>query len=509
MVDAFVFCRAAITVCPSPLPPTVALPTACIPLLMKSLPLLVSLLCIVPGASAQVLNKVYSLLITNATIVDIEHNRLIANQTLVISGDTILAIGDTGKLSTYKARRNVNARGKYIIPGLWDMHVHFRGGDTLINENKALFPLFLAHGITTVRDCGGDITPAILTWRRQLEAGLLASPRILTSGPKLDGFKSTWPGSLEVETPAQIRKALDSLQKLKVDFVKIYDSTISRDAYLEIIRQAETRGMKTTGHMPYTVKLTEAIEQGLDASEHLYYVFKACSAKEDSITGLIQKSQQTAKPIGLFAALPLLYNTFDNVVAENLFSQLARKKVAVIPTLFVARTIAELKQMQHTRDSLLSYINPKIQATYQSRVNSAKRQSDEATQFLKKFNTKCNSMIAPMYRAGVQLIAGSDCGAFNSFVYPGSSLHEELKLLVAAGLTPAQALGTATINGAKFMGLDQFYGTIQAGKSSDLVILDRNPLADISAIGRINAIHSKSKFYTKKDLEDLLLTIRR
>jgi imidazolonepropionase-like amidohydrolase len=312
-----------------------------------------------------------------------------------------------------------------------------------------------------------------------------------------------------VETPAQIEKALDSLQKLKVDFVKIYDSTISRDAYLEIIRQAEKRGLKTTGHMPYTVKLTEAAEQGLDASEHLYYVFKACSAKEDSITNLIQKRQHTDKPIGLFAALPLLYNTFDNATAEKLFTQLARKKVAVIPTLFVSRTIADLKQMQHTRDSLLSYIHPKIEATYQSRVNSAKRQSDEATQFLKKFNTKCNSLIVPMYRAGVQIIAGSDCGAFNSFVYPGSSLHEELKLLVAAGLTPAQALSTATINGAKFMGLDTFYGSIKAGKSSDLVILDSNPLADINAIGRINAIHSKSKFHTKKELDGLLKSIKR
>ena len=117
-------------------------------------------------------------------------------------------------------------------------------------------------------------------------------------------------------------------------------------------------------------------------------------------------------------------------------------------------------------------------------------------------------MILPMYRAGVPIIAGSDCGAFNSFVYPGSSLHEELKLLVAAGLTPAQALGTATINGAKFMGLDGFYGRIQVGRSSDLVILDSNPLSDISAIGRIYAINSKGKFYTKKDLNGLLQTIK-
>lgn len=476
---------------------------------MKLLSLIAVLLCIAYITPAQTRDKVYTLLITNANIVDIDNNRIVANHTLAISSDTIQAIGNTRNFSKYKAHRYVNAGGKYIIPGLWDMHVHFRGGDTLIRENKALFPLFLAHGITTVRDCGGDIAPAVIAWRKQLESGLLISPRILTSGPKLDGFKSSWPGSLEVETPDQIAKALDSLQKLKVDFVKIYDSRISREAYLEIIRQAEKRGMKTTGHMPFTVKLTEAVEQGLDASEHLFYVFKACSAKEDSITQLIQTRQQTDKPIGLFTALPLLYDTYDNATAEKLFNQLAQKKVAVIPTLFVSRTMAELKQMQHSRDSLLAYIDPKIQATYQSRVNSAKRQSDEATQFLKKFDTKSNSMILPMYKAGVQIIAGSDCGAFNSFVYPGSSLHEELKLLVAAGLTPAQALRTATINGAKFMGLDGFYGSIQVGKSADLVILDSNPLTDINAVSRVNAINSKSRFYTKKDLVGLLQTIKR
>ncbi len=110
--------------------------------------------------------------------------------------------------------------------------------------------------------------------------------------------RPAWAGTLEVETPDQISKALDSLQKLHTDFVKIYDSKISHDAYLEIIRQAKKRGMRVTGHMPFTVELRQAAELGMNGSEHLYYVFKACSAKEDSITDLIRKSEHTARPIG-------------------------------------------------------------------------------------------------------------------------------------------------------------------------------------------------------------------
>lgn len=129
------------------------------------------------------------------------------------------------------AVKYVNAQRKYVLPGLWDMHVHFRGGDTLINENKALLPLFLFYGVTTVRDAGGNITPAVLQWRKQIAAGALAGPKIFTSGPKIDGHKDSQPGSLQVETPGEVSSALDSLQKFGVDYVKLNDFSISREAF--------------------------------------------------------------------------------------------------------------------------------------------------------------------------------------------------------------------------------------------------------------------------------------
>ena len=451
----------------------------------------------------------YTIVIANANIVDVVNNKIIPHQLLAISGNTIAAVDEVGKKNLYKADRYIDAKNHYILPGLWDMHIHFRGGDSLIEANKKFLLLFLVYGVTTVRECGGDITATVLTWKKQIKQGILVGPNIFTSGPKIDGPKAYWSGSLEVETSEQISKALDSLQKLNVDFVKVYDSKISREAYLEIITQAHQRGRKITGHMPLTVKLTEGVERGMDGSEHMFNVYKACSSQEDSLTGLLQRREHAGKPIGFYAALPYFYDSYDDNKAKELFRYLAQKKFTITPTLFVVQTdLVDLKYHNHSNDSLLSYIDPKIQATYQVRLNIAKKQSDEMNEGLKKFAIKTNAMVPQMYAAGVNILAGSDCGAFNSFIYPGESLHEELKLMVASGLTSSQALQTATINGAKFMGDADFYGTIQKGKSSDLISLDSNPLTDIQAIDQIDMVFSNGRLYTKSDLNNLLRSIK-
>ncbi|WP_084446674.1 amidohydrolase family protein [Hymenobacter roseosalivarius] len=447
------------------------------------------------------------LVITHVNVIDVITGTVQPDQNVVISNGLIQRI-ESAEKAPQRATQRLDGTGKYLLPGLWDMHVHFRGGDTLTAANKNLLPLYMAHGITTVRDAGGDLTPAVYAWREQINSGKLAGPRIFTSGPKIDGPGGTWPGSLEVETPAQVTAALDSLQKLRVDYVKIYDSKISGDAFLNVISEAEKRGLKTTGHMPYTVTLREASERGLDASEHLYYVFKGCSSREDSLTAAIKQSLLTSKPLGLFAVLPTIFKTYDPTVAAALFKTLADRKTAVVPTLFIQKTLAEITEQDHARDSMLAYIDPKIQATYLGRYNSAKRQSRENVEFGKKLSAKFMSMIPEMQAAGVTLLAGSDSGPFNSFVYPGSSLQGELALLVQAGLTPAQALRAATINGATFMGVADQSGSIETGKYADLVLLNQNPLADINNIKKIDAVISRGKVYSANDLAESLKKIK-
>ena len=451
--------------------------------------------------------EIYDVIINHVSIIDVESGQVRPNQVVAISQGKIARIAPADQ-DSYAAKQYVNGNGRYLIPGLWDMHVHFRGGDSLIAANKKSLALFLTHGITTVRDAGGDLTPSVLQWRRDMNAGLLPGPRIFTSGPKIDGPHAYWPGSLEVETPAQIRKALDSLQSLKVDYVKIYDSKISGAAYLETIRQAQRRGLKTTGHMPYSVTLAAAVKRGLDATEHLYYVFKACSGKEDSLTALVRNSLNTPKPLGLFAMLPAVYDTYSPTAAARIFALMAQHHTAAVPTLYIQKTLAELPDNDHAQDSLLAYIDPKIQATYTRRLASARQQSLAAQAFGKKLNAKFMSLVPLMQAAGVPLLAGSDSGAFNSYIYPGASLQGELELLVQAGLTPLQALQAATINGAKFMGVAGHTGTIAPGKDADLLLLTGNPLEDITNIRKIDAVISRGKAYPAPALANLRRSIR-
>ena len=450
---------------------------------------------------------IYDVVINHVTLVDVATGQLTPNQVVAIAKGKIVEV-QAADQDSYAAKQYVNGNGRYLIPGLWDMHVHFRGGDSLAAANKRSLPLFLAHGITTVRDCGGDLTPSIFQWRREMDAGQLVGPRIFTSGPKIDGPGATWPGSLEVETPAQISRALDSLQRLKVDYVKIYDSKISGPAYLETIRQAQRRGLKTTGHMPYSVTLAEAIKRGLDATEHLYYVFKACSSKEDSLTALVRNSLGTSKPLGLFALLPAVYDTYSPAAASRIFALMAQRHTAAVPTLYIQKTLTELPENDHAHDSLRAYIDPRIQATYLRRLASARQQSAAAQAFGKKLNAKFMSLVPLMQAAGVTILAGSDSGPFNSFIYPGASLQEELVLLVRAGLTPRQALQAATINGARFLGMADHTAAIAPGKDADLVLLTANPLEDIANIKKIDAVISRGKAYPAAALATMMRAVR-
>ncbi len=459
--------------------------------------------CARPSAGAET----YDVVINHVNVVDVEAGRLRPDQVVVVSHGKIVRVEPAGK-HRYTARQTIDGSGRYLAPGLWDMHVHFRGGDGLAAANKKSLSLYLAHGITTVRDCGGDLTPSVMQWRRDEDAGRLAGPRIFTSGPKIDGPGAYWPGSLEVETPAQISKALDSLQQLRVDFVKIYDSKISGEAYLNTISQAEQRGMKTTGHMPYSVTLGEAVNRGLDATEHLYYVFKACSGKEDSLTALVRNSLKTPKPLGLFALLPAVYDTYSPAAAARIFRLMAAHHTAAVPTLSIGKALAELPENDHAHDSIRAYIDPKIQATYARRLASARQQSPAAQAFGQKLEARFVTLVPLMQAAGVTLLAGSDSGAFNSFVYPGASLHDELRLLVQAGLTPAQALRAATVNGARFMGVADRTGTVAPGKDADLVLLAGNPLADITNVGKIDAVVARGVVYPAPALAGLLRAIK-
>lgn len=438
--------------------------------------------------------KTAELLIVNASIVDVENGSTAANRLVAISGDSIIAVVGMEEFKNFEAPRIFDAEDNYLMPGLWDNHVHFRGGDSLVQENKDLLPLFLAYGITSVRDAGGDIVKSVLDWREQIARNELAGPRIFTPGPKLDGPDPAWAGSIKVENPGDVAAALDSLMALNADFVKTYDGSLSKETFYAIIKAAEERGMQVTGHMPMSADILEAVELGLDGSEHLYYVLKSASPLADSLTKL---------NLG-YGMVEDLIRTYDPELAQKAFEQLREEQVFVTPTLHIGKTLSEILDVDHSRDSILPYIGSGIQKTYEGRIRGAERARKSGSSMRQDMERKSLEMIKPMFEAGVPLLAGSDSGPFNSFVYPGPSLHDELALFVEAGLTPQEALTTSVVRGPEFFGLADSFGSVEAGKVADLLLLKENPLDDLDNLKKIVAVIQGEQIYTREELRNML-----
>lgn len=462
----------------------------------KLIPLILILIGLSSCNNKETVN--YDLVISNTSIIDTENDEIKEGQTIFISDGEIVEVRDSDNKDSYTSKDEIDAQGKFVMPGLWDNHVHFRGGDTLIQENKDLLPLFLAYGITTVRDAGGDITPSVLEWKNQITNGELNGPTIYSSGPKLDGDKPAWPGSIKVSGSSDIVSALDSLEKLEVDYVKMYDGNLSAENYYGIIEAAEKRGLKTTGHMPMSADFMKAISLGLDGAEHMYYPLKACSPAADSLTKL---------DLGYGMIEPLI-DTYDTELADEVFAKMSEENVFVTPTLYIGKTLAEILEVDHQQDSLLNYIGPGIEKTYQGRIEGAKRAQASGSKMREKMEEISVKMIEPMQNAGVKILAGSDCGAFNSYVYPGESLHGELNALNEAGLSNAQALRTSVVNGPEFMDLGENYGSIAQGKVADILILDENPLKDIKNLSKINSVIKGGKVFDKAELNEMLRALR-
>lgn len=416
----------------------------------------------------------YDLIIENGNVIDIVSGN-ISKQSIFINEGRIVKLSNSVEENAYTSEIVLDGTDKYILPGFWDNHVHFRGGDSLIQANKDFLKLFIMNGITTVRDAGGDLTSSVMAWKQQIENKSLVGPTIFSAGPKIDGKNATWAGSLVVETEDDISVALDSLQALNVDFVKLYDSRISGDLYLKTIQEATKRGLITSGHMPFTVTLDETLDTGIAGIEHLYYVLKGCSSEEKQITEAIKNGEY-----GFWASMEKLIATYQDSTAENTFESLKEHNTYVVPTLHIGNVLSYLDEVNHENDSYLKLMPPGIIKTYEGRIRRSLNSSEQARQNRKELNSFFKSLAKSLSDANVKLLAGSDSGASNSYTYPGISLHQELEAMVDAGISNLKALQNSAYNGSQFLKKDSDYGTVTAGKISDLVILNSNPLDDIN-----------------------------
>lgn len=447
---------------------------------------------------------VHDVLVRDVTVIDVIDGKRLEHRDLALDDGRIVSITDSASDPRPEARQVVDGRGKYAIPGLWDMHVHFGGGEQLIEENRALLPLYVAHGITAVRDAAGDLSPSVYAWRDVIAAGRQVGPTLYTSGPKIEGKDSIWPGDLEVASEAELDQALDKLVAERVDFVKITDNTLAPALFLKALDKVKARGMTSSAHIPMAVPVAQASAAGLGSIEHIAYAYKAGAPDEAGLSARFAAGKLDAGGVWDQVAA-----TFDPQSARAAYRKLAANGTAVTPTLNGSHVTAYLDQDDHADDDYLQYIGPGLQATYAWRVERAAK-DDAAAIARRHARFEQQAAILPLLQAaGVTILAGTDAGFLNSFNYPGIALHDELGLFVRYGLTPLQALQAATINGARFLHKDDLHGTLAPGKAADVVLLNADPLQDIAATRRIDTVILRGQVLDRNALDAMLEDVRK
>jgi imidazolonepropionase-like amidohydrolase len=470
-----------------------------------------ALLCLLvifsPGANPQ---RTKSLAIEHVTVIDIDGGPELVEQTVVVNGDSISVVAKSGSVELSKDARRIDARGKFLIPGLWDMHTHIAGiNATPAWAKQTLLPLLVANGITGIRDMGGDLD-ALESWRREIENGTLVAPQIVAAGPML--LPQRRPGApaeppdpaiLRVGTAEEARAAVDSLQKRGADFIKIIE--VSRGNYFAIADQSKKDSIPFAGHVPSEITAIEASNAGQKSIEHVIYSSLAldCSAQSDELRKKKQEAALKRDEQAVADITDEANRTFSSEKAAALWQTFNKNGTWVTPTLFSIWVNAH--QIEASPDDpQLAYLPASLRKGWAPAKNPTRDDRDTAAWWLRQFEND-RKLTGEMLRAGVRLLAGSD--SLDRYDFVGTSIHQELQMLVSAGLAPLEALRTATLNPAEFLARAQS-GRISTGYRADLVLLDGDPTRDIANTSKIAAVVLRGRFLVREELDEMLRKAR-
>jgi len=440
---------------------------------------------------------------THVTVIDMTGAPPRSDLTVVITGNRITTVGPASRVRVPGNAEIIDATGKFLIPGLWDMHFH-------VKEVERTFPLFIANGVTGVRNMGGDFLK-LFAWRGEVVAGTLLGPRLVTGGPVIDGPQAANPDhALSVANAVEARRAVDFLKRSGADFVKVYDG-VPEEAYLALADEARKQGLPFVGHIPRASTMKEASRLGQKSIEHLGTFL------EESTTAEIELRNWRAAPMksGDFSAIPAriaargnrMLDTYSEQKAGQLLVELVRNKTWQVPTLRAKWVNTNVDELSMVQDPRYKYIPAAIREGWTPQKNFFFRyRTPEFITYQKRLFPKEMEIVGAMNRAGVPILAGTDGGPYT---VPGFGIHQELALLVKAGLTPMQALQAATINPAKFLGEQTTLGTVEQGKIANLLLLESSPLEDISNTQRIEAVVVDGRCLPKMVLRMMLAGVEK
>jgi imidazolonepropionase-like amidohydrolase len=420
--------------------------------------------------------------ITHVTAIDAERGSARSDLTVLVRGPRITAIGPSASTTVPKGARTIDGRGKWLIPGLWDMHVH-----SAVPSGRMMLSLYVANGVTGVRDMGGDFA-TIKQWRAKMDSGFLVGPRIVAAGPYLDAHAPPIP-HIEVHTAEEGRLAVDSLAKLGVDFVKIH-SALPRDAFFAAAREARAKHLFFAGHVSGQITILEASDSGQRSLEHLLGFVNVCTPAESAAFAAVDPLRR------------IVFNTCTSQDQLPVYAHLARNGTWVTPTLATAWEFAVLPKHDVPGDSLVRFVSDSLLVFLTQIFDAPPVLPTDGDVLGRRMFAKRRQLVLALHDAGIPLLAGTDAPMRN--VPPGFGLHEELAELVRSGLTPAAALRTATYEPARYFAALDSLGTIEPGKLADLVLLDADPRADIANAHRISAVLTRGHVYSRADLDRML-----
>lgn len=430
------------------------------------------------------------IIISNINVVDVVESKIVPHQTIAIIGNEIISITPYSEEAEIDGGSIINGNGRYVIPGLWDMHTH------ALWENVALFnKLMVANGVTGFRDMWGSDSVAS-KFRRGIINGTYLPQRYIYANHIIDGYPPVWEGSIGVSNKTEAKNVVDSLAKTDTDFIKVY-SNLSKESFLAVAERSREIGMDMVGHIPASVPAEEAIKAGLKSVEHFYGIIEAHSPLRDSLLAL--------GPIGMREQVMMLFNS-SKTLEDSLNRLMVEKEVWLVPTFALWNG--------YTRIASPYDVEPDPRVKYLPRDITDNWTADK-NKFINRFSKKMfetwnvkmkrhKEIIQNAHEAGVGILAGTDISASNPYTFPGFSLHDELSALVESGLSNGEALKSATINPARYLNASDSLGQIAEGYLADLVILNGNPLKDISNTRLISGVITNGDYLNRKQLDNLL-----
>ena len=471
----------------------------------RSTLLTTALLLLSPPAAGQ------ALLIEDVTVIDGKSADPLAGQDVSVIGDRIVAIAGHGNVMAPADAVVVDGRGKFLMPGMWDMHVHPDDPEVWhVNpakeEKEKFLPLFVVNGVTSVRDMGGDLE-LLLEWRRRITEGELLGPRFYLCGPLVDGPEPMWPGSVAVSNAEQGRQAVDDLLARGVDFIKVY-SLLPSDGFHAIAARARERGVPFSGHVPNSITVADGSDAGMASQDHFLGVLREVSdqaAVRAAMTALPADATGTQRRNAWFRAVE---SHLDEGRLAELGERLAANDTWQVPTLILWKRRAWFDAGHPEVASRLPYMPQYIRDWWQPENNVHLRDLTEESMEGERIFYRLNLAVMRAFReAGVRFLPGTDTGG-NPHLFPGFSVHDELEIFVEAGMTPMEAIVSATAEPARFTGRADRFGTIEAGKIADLVLLDADPTADIRNTRRIEAVIYGGRLMDRARLDAILAGLR-